>query len=160
LKIRVLWFGKSSSDPYAGQITTYRARVQRRWPAEDRPLKPVTGGRDEDPRRALKAEAELARRHMDAGWSVVALDEAGDRLSSEGFARWLVTQQDAGAPGLVFVIGSDLGLDENLMSSSSRRISLSKLTLPHQIARLVLWEQLFRATSILGGGGYHRLRVQ
>jgi 23S rRNA (pseudouridine1915-N3)-methyltransferase len=160
LKIRVLWFGKSSSDPYAGQITTYRARVQRRWPAEDRPLKPVTGGRDEDPRRALKAEAELARRHMDAGWSVVALDETGDRLSSEGFARWLVTQQDAGAPGLVFVIGSDLGLDENLMSSSSRRISLSKLTLPHQIARLVLWEQLFRATSILGGGGYHRLRVQ
>jgi 23S rRNA (pseudouridine1915-N3)-methyltransferase len=160
LKIRVLWFGKASSDAFAGQITTYRARVQRRWPAEDRPLKPVAGGRDDDPRRALAAEAELARRHIQTGWKVVALDEAGDELTSVAMARWLNAQQDAGVPGLVFVIGSDLGLDEALMVQASRRISLSPLTLPHSIARLVLWEQLFRATSILGGGGYHRLRVQ
>jgi 23S rRNA (pseudouridine1915-N3)-methyltransferase len=160
LKIRVLWFGKSSADAFAEQVATYRSRVHRRWPAEDRSLRPVAGGRDGDPRRVLAAEADLVRRHIESGWRFVALDERGDRLTSVEFARWLGSVHDDGLPGLVFVIGSDLGLDQRLSAAAARRISLSDLTLPHQIARLVLWEQLFRASSILGGGGYHRLGVQ
>jgi len=160
LKIRVLWFGKSAADPFGGQIVTYRSRVQRRWPAEDRPLRPVSGGRDADPRRTLAAEADLVRRHLPDGWRLAALDEAGDQLTSDGFARWLGGLQDDGLPGLVIAVGSDLGLDERLKAEAMRRISLSAMTLPHKLARLVLWEQLFRAVSILGGGGYHRLRVQ
>jgi 23S rRNA (pseudouridine1915-N3)-methyltransferase len=91
---------------------------------------------------------------------MVGLDERGEPLTSEGLARWLAEQQDAGVPGLAFVIGSDLGLDEQLRRDAARVISLSSMTLPHQIARLVLWEQLFRASSILQGGGYHRHSVQ
>ncbi len=97
---------------------------------------------------------------MPDGWSLVVLDETGDRMSSEGFAQWLARTEDRGVPGVVFVVGSDLGIDDDLKTEAVRRISLSAMTWPHQLARLMVWEQLFRAVSILGGGGYHRLRVQ
>jgi 23S rRNA (pseudouridine1915-N3)-methyltransferase len=61
---------------------------------------------------------------------------------------------------VAFVVGSDLGLDPGLARTADRVVSLGPLTLPHRIARLVLWEQIFRATSILAGGRYHRLGVQ
>jgi 23S rRNA (pseudouridine1915-N3)-methyltransferase len=62
--------------------------------------------------------------------------------------------------GVVFVIGSDLGMDAALLERAHERISLSPMTLPHMLTRVLLWEQLFRATSILGGGAYHRFCVQ
>ena len=160
MKVRVLWFGRPSATPFAEQVETYRSRVDRRWSAVDRALRPAAGGRGADPKRALLAEAELVRRQLPDGWSLVVLDEAGDRLTSVGFANWLGALEDRGVPGLVFVVGSDLGLDAGLRREAVRRVSLGAMTWPHQLARLMLWEQLFRATSILGGGGYHRLRVQ
>ena len=156
----MLWFGRPTADPYREPVETYRSRVHRRWPAEDVPVRSVAGGRGADPRRALAAEADKVRAQVTPEWRLVALDEAGDRMTSERFARWLAEQQDAGAPGLLFVVGSDLGLDRGLRREAHRRLSLGPMTLPHQIARLVLWEQLFRATHVLGGGGYHRHRVQ
>ena len=160
MKIRVLWFGRPTADPYREQVETFRARVLRQWPAEDVPLRSAAGGRRADPRRALASEADKVRAQLEQQWRVVALDEGGDRMSSERFAGWLAEQQEAGTPGLLFVVGSDLGLHADLQREAYRRLSLGPMTLPHQIARLVLWEQLFRATSILGGGGYHRHRVQ
>jgi 23S rRNA (pseudouridine1915-N3)-methyltransferase len=108
----------------------------------------------------LAAEAEIIQHRLQGGWQMVALDERGEGVTSDGLARWLADQQDAGTHGLAFVIGSDLGLAEQLRRDAARVISLSPMTLPHQIARLVLWEQLFRASSILEGGGYHRHSVQ
>lgn len=81
-------------------------------------------------------------------------------MTSESFALWLGDLEQAGSQGLAFVVGSDLGLEEALRREADDVISLSPMTLPHQIARLVLWEQLFRAVSMMGGGGYHRHRVQ
>jgi 23S rRNA (pseudouridine1915-N3)-methyltransferase len=63
-------------------------------------------------------------------------------------------------PGVLFAVGSDLGLDRGFVDQAGEQLSLSDLTLPHLLARLVLWEQLFRATQILGGGSYHRDVVQ
>lgn len=160
MKLRLAWFGKPAADPFRTQVADYRRRVSRRWPAEDLPLRPAAGGRDADPRRALAAEAEAVRRVMPAGWTTAALDERGDGLSSVAFARWLARLETSGVPGLVLVVGSDLGLDAGLCAAADRRLSLGPLTLPHTIARLVAWEQLFRATHILGGGGYHRHDVQ
>jgi len=57
---------------------------------------------------------------------------------------------------LAFVLGSDLGLAPSLRNRADDVISLSSMTLPHLLARLMLWEQLYRATDILGGGNYHR----
>ena len=160
MKIRTFWVGRRSANPYEKQIETYRKRVQRRWPAEDIVIKSVAGGRDKDPRRALGREAEAMLQNHQAGWRLVALDERGTQRDSTDFARWLNGFAETGDAGLVFAIGSDLGLDARVLDASCERISLSKMTLPHLLARLVLWEQLFRATSILSGGAYHRGFVQ
>lgn len=159
MKILVLWFGRPSVTPFEEQVATYAKRVGRRWRAADQPLRPVTG-RDGDARRALAAEADTVRGRLPKGWRLVALDERGEAHDSESFARLLADAEQSGVPGLAFVLGSDLGLDSVLRTEAWRRISLGPMTLPHQLARLLLWEQLYRATDILAGGRYHRLRVQ
>jgi len=160
VKIRVTWLGRPSASPYEEQVETYRKRVARRWPAEDRPLRPVSGGRSRDPERALRLEAETLERQCEAGWHVVALHERGRVRSSQNFATWMAALEERGRPGVVFAIGSDLGLDRALVEGADERLSLSAMTLPHLLARLLVWEQLFRSTQILGGGAYHRVGVQ
>lgn len=160
MRLCVTWFGRPSASPFEDLIETYRQRVNRRWPTEDRPLRPVPGGREKDVRRVLRMEAEAVDRQREAGWRLVALDERGRGRDSEGFARWLGDLEDRGVGGILFVIGSDLGLDAAFLDRADERISLSAMTLPHLLARALLWEQLFRATSILGGGAYHRSCVQ
>jgi 23S rRNA (pseudouridine1915-N3)-methyltransferase len=160
VKVRVVWLGRPSASRHEAEIDTYRRRVDLRWPAEDRPLRPAAGGRDRDPARSLRHEAETFERHREPGWKLVALDERGRTFDSPGFARWLGEQADRGAAGVMFAVGSDLGLDQAFADRADERLSLSALTLTHLLARLVLWEQLFRATQILGGGSYHRDSVQ
>lgn len=159
MKIRVLWFGRPSASPFEQQVETYRSRIDRRWQAEDKPLRPAAG-RQGDEARVLAAEAELVRKHLPKGWRLVVMDEHGRAHDSGGFAKIMKDAEERGTPGVAFVVGSDLGVDAELRSSAWQTLSLSPMTLPHLMARLVLWEQLFRATDILGSGRYHRHRVQ
>ncbi len=160
MKVRVVWLGRPAASPYEREVETYRKRVQRKWAAEDRPLRPVSGGRTEDPDRILRLEADLMLRHLEPGWLMIALDEAGSVSDSETFAQRLRGHEERGVEGVLFVIGSDLGLDSGLLDRADESLSLSQMTLPHLLARLLLWEQLFRATNILSGGAYHRVSVQ
>ena len=141
-------------------MATYRKRVSYRWPAEDVRLRPAPGGRDTDPRRALRAEGESILQHASGGWTLIALDERGEEVSSLQLAAMMRTFEESGTPGLSFVIGSDLGLDPEIVRAASRTLSLSRMTFPHLLVRLVLWEQLFRAADIVSGGGYHRRSIQ
>ena len=156
MRVSVAWFGRRSASPYEDQIEIYRQRTDRRWKAEDRVLRPIAGGREKDSRRTLRLEAEAVLSYREPGWRLVALDERGERRESVAFARWLGDLEDRGVEGVLFVIGSDLGLDPGLVDRANERLSVSPMTLPHLLARLVLWEQLFRATDILLGGAYHR----
>lgn len=160
MKLRIVWFGRAGAGSFEPEVETYRRRVARRWPAEDLPLRPAAGGRDRDPRRSLAAEADAARRSVPQGWRLVAMDERGTAPTSVELAEWMAGLADAAVPGVAFVIGSDLGLDPDLIAAADRRLALGPLTLSHRLVRLVLWEQLFRATDILAGGRYHRQGVQ
>lgn len=157
MKVRVAWLGRPTASPYEREIETYRKRVHRKWPSEDRPLRASAGGRQKDPERVLRIEAEALTRLLEPGWRLVALDERGPCHTSEAFAKRLQKHADRGVEGVLFVIGSDLGLDRDLVARADEKLSLSPMTLPHLLARLLLWEQLFRSTSILGGGAYHRV---
>jgi len=128
--------------------------------AEDVPLRPVAAARSGDPRKVLAAEAAIVGQHRRAGSMMVIMDESGKGFDSPGFARFLSQRQDAGCQCVEFVIGSDLGLDASMRTTGDLCLSLSRMTLPHQLARLLLWEQLYRASQIVCGGGYHRQRVQ
>jgi 23S rRNA (pseudouridine1915-N3)-methyltransferase len=160
VRVKVLWFGRPGRSPYESIIADYRRRVGRRWPAEDLPLKPAGGGRGSDPGRALAAEAASLRRHLLQGWEHVLLDERGRGVDSVELASILKDLEGRSVEGVTFVVGSDLGVDPQVRHECQLCLALSRLTLPHLIARLVLWEQLFRATHILEGGAYHRSDVQ
>ena len=103
--------------------------------------------------RAEEAEALLAKKG-ERDW-LIALDERGELLSSVELSGLIVEAQRRGRD-LLFVIGGDEGLDERVRTSAQRVVSLSKMTLPHRLARLVLAEQLYRACSMLANHPYHR----
>ena len=160
MRAQALWFGRPAASPFEAEVARYVRRVSRRWAAQDTPLRPAAGGRQSDHGRVLAAEADAARGRTPAGWRRVALDRAGRQMSSEQLTSWLASAEETSAPGVAFVVGSDLGLARQLRDESDLVLSLSAMTLPHLIARLVLWEQLYRATQILGAGSYHRPRVE
>jgi len=104
--------------------------------------------------RASEARAILAQLAKDD--FVVALDEQGSQPSTQELARWLSQRASAGEPP-AFIIGGPDGLDAAVLERSRLTWSLSRLTLPHALARVVLFEQLYRAVSLLGGHPYHRV---
>lgn len=109
-----------------------------------------------DEARAIRAEGEGVLRALPAGARVVALDVGGRELSSEEFAGWLEGHMGSGRGDLAFVLGGAAGLSAEVVARAEERLSLSRMTLPHQMARVVLLEQLYRAFRIIRGEPYHR----
>ncbi|HEY1334263.1 MAG TPA: 23S rRNA (pseudouridine(1915)-N(3))-methyltransferase RlmH, partial [Myxococcaceae bacterium] len=103
--------------------------------------------------RRREGEALLAKLKPES-W-LVALDERGAPLDSVELAGLVATARDAGRE-LVFCIGGDEGLDDSVRDRAWKVLSLSRMTFPHRLARLVLLEQLYRALSILRGEPYHK----
>jgi 23S rRNA (pseudouridine1915-N3)-methyltransferase len=102
----------------------------------------------EEAARLLKAAAPATLR--------VVLDEGGKALASEAFAKWLAQTRDGGYKGLAFLIGGPDGHGPEAVQGAALKLSLGAMTLPHGLARAVLIEQLYRATTILSGHPYHR----
>ncbi len=148
----VIWVGKRGSRGVEELAAEYVSRISRHMPCSDLRLRPAAGR--QDPRRALAAEAGAIRSHLRPDDTVVALAEEGPERTSRELASWLSRRRRRGRT--VFLIGSDLGLEPELKASAHERLALSRLTLPHQLARLVLLEQLYRACDLLAGGQYHR----
>jgi 23S rRNA (pseudouridine1915-N3)-methyltransferase len=104
-------------------------------------------------KQAKQKEGERINKFLDQqrnSW-IVVLDERGNNLDSFKFSDWL---EDAGVP-IVFVIGGALGLNEEIIRRADKVIALSKLTFTHEVARLLLVEQLYRAATIKRGKEYH-----
>ncbi len=103
-----------------------------------------------------KAEEGAAIRDKVAGTVLVALDEGGKSLTSEAFARRIAGWRDGGKAGVTFVIGGPDGLDPSVRAAADLVLSFGALTLPHQLVRALVAEQLYRALTILAGHPYHR----
>ena len=105
---------------------------------------------------ARKAEEAKTLRAALPDGIVVALDERGKMLGSEPFASQIARWRDDGRPAVSFVIGGADGLDPAFVKAAELTLSFSPLTWPHQLVRIMLAEQLYRATTILSGHPYHR----
>jgi 23S rRNA (pseudouridine1915-N3)-methyltransferase len=100
-------------------------------------------------------EAKVLRAALPEG-IVVALDERGKTQGSEAFANQIARWRDDGRPAVSFVIGGADGLEPDFVKAADLTLSFSPLTWPHQLVRIMLAEQLYRATTILSGHPYHR----
>lgn len=106
--------------------------------------------------KALQKEGEAILHAVRKGAYLVALCVEGKQISSEELASLLAQRAGSGAGDVTFVIGSSHGLDDSVKRAAQARISLGRITLPHQLARLVLTEQLYRACTINVGMKYHK----
>jgi 23S rRNA (pseudouridine1915-N3)-methyltransferase len=102
-----------------------------------------------------KQEAKQILQRISKVDTLIALDEHGKQFSSDSFSQFLLKQQQLSTKSLVFVIGGSYGLDKEVLDAAQYKMSLSAMTLPHQLARLVFAEQLYRAFTIIKGEKYH-----
>ncbi len=152
-ELLILWVGRHQRREWSELCGEYRTRISRMAPVRERfvKLKSAGGG----PRRLTDEARALQAAFPDPAW-VVALDRRGRARSSEELAAWLSRLRRDWPHPVVFAIGSDLGLAPELLEGARERLSLGPLTLPHELARLVLYEQLYRALCIEAGIKYHR----
>lgn len=110
--------------------------------------------RQTDARRAEEGKALLAA--IPKGAAIIAFDERGRSPGSEAFAAEIAKLRDGATPALAFVIGGPDGLDESIRAMARSLVSFGAMTWPHQLVRVMVGEQLYRACSILAGHPYHR----
>lgn len=140
MKLRVAWIGKTKERAIQSLTLEYVKRLTRYTPTES---------------LELGNESALAK-HLDRpGQLFVALDSAGKQMSSEEMAQFLADHQNRGTQALLFAIGPADGWSEELLKRATLKLSLGRMTLPHELARVVLLEQLYRGFTILKGHPYH-----
>ncbi|MFN2603518.1 MAG: 23S rRNA (pseudouridine(1915)-N(3))-methyltransferase RlmH [Gemmatimonadaceae bacterium] len=152
MRLTLAVVGKPRNADLAAAIHEYETRAARYWPLDVHEVKEERAARD--PRLVRQREGE--RLLQRAGNShIVACDGAGKSFTSEKFARWLNNERDH-ARDMTFVIGGAYGLSDEILAKSRTKISLAPWTLSHELARLVLAEQLYRAGTIVRGEPYHK----
>lgn len=170
MHVRVLRVGKGRDRLLAELAGRYLERACRMAPVQLEHVPEAEGaGRSADEARRLEADrlrAALAgdgkagrgggRSGRGGDQAVVALDERGETLSSRELARLLEDLARRGVRRTTFVIGGDEGLDPGLVSGADRVLALSRMTFTHELACVVLLEQLYRAHALLAGHPYHR----
>jgi 23S rRNA (pseudouridine1915-N3)-methyltransferase len=149
----VLSVGRDRSGWFEPAVQGYAKRLQHYTRLELTELAEPRGKRSADASRAQEAGRILAA--LRPSEVLVALDERGESLDTKAFARFLGEAQ-VHSQDLLFVVGGDDGLDATVLAAAQRVLSLSGMTLPHRLARLLLVEQLYRGFSLLKGEPYHR----
>src|SRR5215472_16432936 len=151
-----LWSVGKNHEPYIRTgVEDFTRRISRYFPIEWNiiPVPKNAGMLSEMDLR--KKEAETILEWLHKGDYLVALDERGKEFSSPDLAKFIAERAGEGTKKLIFLIGGAYGLDESILQKANHRWSLSKLTFPHQLVRLLLTEQLYRACTILRNEKYH-----
>ena len=154
----VLCVGKMKEKPYREMADEYLKRLSRfgKYEEIEVPDLPENSGSAalEEQVRTREGEALLSR--IRPGDRVIALTIPGKQTDSPGLARHLQEMRTGGVQRTVFVIGGSLGLGSNVLARADEEMSMSPMTFPHQLARVMLLEQLYRAEKILAGERYHK----
>ena len=158
--ITLIALGKLNADYYAKAAAEYAKRLSAycRLNIVELPEEPIAE-KNASPAvigKALEKEARAILTAVPKGSSLAALCVEGKHKTSEELAAYLDERAGSGAGDVAFVIGSSHGLADSVKQTASLRLSMSKMTFPHQLARVMLLEQLYRAFSINHGGKYHK----
>jgi 23S rRNA (pseudouridine1915-N3)-methyltransferase len=151
LRLRILWVGKSR-DPWIKEaVAEYAGRIRRYVPLDVAEVRDEKGAQAEEMRRR---ECERLEKLIPPQATLVLLDETGEQMTSQVLADYVGRLRDSGVGDVAFVIGGAYGFSEEFRRRG-RLLSLSKMTFTHQMVRVFLLEQVYRAFTILNGEPYH-----
>jgi 23S rRNA (pseudouridine1915-N3)-methyltransferase len=155
MKISFWTIGKSHDAYVKEGITEFTKRISRYYPMEWNIIPVPKNASTLSQGEMKKKEGEVVLQLLKPDDYLVALDEYGKQFSSEALAQFLQQRASASTRNLVFLIGGAYGLDDALLQKAKLKWSLSQLTFPHQLVRLILAEQIYRACTILQNEKYH-----
>lgn len=155
MKISLWTIGKTNETYVKEGIEDFTKRISRYFPVEWSiiPVPKNAGMLSEIDLR--KKEGEVILQWLRPDDYLLALDEHGKQMSSESMAQFLQNRSNESVKNLVFLIGGAFGIDESVLKKAKFSWSLSQLTFPHQLVRLILAEQIYRACTILRNEKYH-----
>lgn len=153
MKLHFVWIGKTKDRHYAALVADYLGRIKRFAQAEVGELK-EQGSDDE--RRVVAAESVKLLDAVVKDDFVVLMDERGRDMTSTELAEFISIRQQTGTKRLAFVIGGFAGVSKEVRERANLQLSLSRMTLTHELARVILTEQIYRAFTILAGLPYHK----
>ena len=158
-RVTVLCVGKLKEKFYIDAAAQYVKRLQRHCKLELIELPEQRLPDDPSPaeiQKALRTEGDAIRERLPKGGAVIALCIEGRPCSSQELSRRMAEFGVQGKTQLTFLIGGSVGLDEDLKRQADWRLSMSPMTFPHHMARIMLLEQIYRAYQIAGGTKYHK----
>ena len=155
MKTILMVVGKTTDKHFAAAIQEYVTRISHYVPFSIEVIPELKGTKNLSESEQKECEAKLIRKAFQAGDYIVLLDEHGKERRSVEFAQWLQKKMSAGPRRLVFVVGGPYGFAPSIHQLAAEEISLSQMTLSHQMIRLLFTEQMYRALTILNGEPYH-----
>ncbi len=159
LGIRIICVGKLKEKFWSDASSEYLRRLSAYCRAEVTELPEQRLGDSPSPaeiRAALEKEAQLIRKQIPAQSYTAALCIEGEQTDSEGFSKMMSDLAVRGVSKLCFIIGGSYGLDGSIKKEAAARVSMSRMTFPHHLARIMLLEQIYRAFKIEEGSKYHK----
>lgn len=159
MKITIAAVGKLKEKYLKEAISEYSKRLSRFSEVEiievDDEYAPDTLSKAQES-QVKKKEADKLLKRVKQGSYVILLDLAGEQTTSSGFSAKIENIMLSGNSHITFIIGGSLGLDQSLINIADYRLCLSKMTFPHQLARVILIEQVYRAFKIIKNETYHK----
>jgi 23S rRNA (pseudouridine1915-N3)-methyltransferase len=142
MRIRLLMLGKTRRPEFQASLDDYVKRISHQCPIE------VIEVRD--------TQAATKKLSAEPAATMILLDAGGKTFTSEAFAKWLGDHRDSGTREIIFLCGDADGFPDELRQRAKQKLSLSAMTFSHELARVMLAEQLYRAFAILSGSPYPR----
>jgi len=155
MKIILIFTGKTTEKYLHDPINEYLSRIRNYFPVELQVTRELRTQSFSDKELLKKAEANEILKRIENTDYLILLDERGQTLSSAEFAHFIHAQQNKNIRRMVFVIGGAYGFADETYQRANMLLSLSRMTFTHQMTRLILVEQLYRACTILRGEPYH-----
>jgi 23S rRNA (pseudouridine1915-N3)-methyltransferase len=156
MKFRFLWPRSSADAELAAVIDRYLNRIKHFYSIEIKEIAPERGRQGTDDASIMRAQSARLIEAIPASGYTVVLDERGRSMDSLKFAKWLERLTMEQPHGVTFVLGGDVGLAEAVRERADLLLSLSAMTLPHQLARVLLLEQIYRACTLMRNIPYHK----
>jgi 23S rRNA (pseudouridine1915-N3)-methyltransferase len=156
MHIKFIWIGKTKNEPIRTLVADYLDRLRHLCPSEVAEIQDLGKRRGLKGGNLLVAEASEIRKSLPEKSLGVVLDERGKQFSSEEFAGWFDAERNRGTRDIVFIIGGPDGLSPDIAEGARLKMSLGRMTWTHEMCRVLLLEQVYRAFCILHKIPYHR----